>query len=138
MAICTTPTCTNLATRSRCFRCRHQLSRYGDPIAVPPDFIRLPMAPLIDIVDPEHRHPRTIADLLGVHRSQIRRWMATGIDADYADRLAIRLGRHPVTIWGDAFWSGTVIDGTVDPGIDLIGTAPDEIYDRPRIRQAAA
>lgn len=49
-----------------------------------------------------------IARFLGVHRSTVYRWR-TGkqnmLNAYIADRLAMRLGKHPAQLWGNLWWS---------------------------------
>lgn len=45
-----------------------------------------------------------IAALAGVYdRKTVKRWESAGLTVWVADKVAIRLGAHPMTIWGDAW-----------------------------------
>lgn len=59
---------------------------------------RLPLAPLIDATG-----SRTQTDLAlrtGCHVRTVQRWR-DGLTVNAADQVAVALGRHPVTIWGE-------------------------------------
>lgn len=78
----------------------------------PPRFNRLPFAPLERIwtsTDP-NTPAGVIADACGVSRESIQRYKAVGLAYWTADAIAIRLRRHPATIWGDLWWNVDVID----------------------------
>ena len=134
---CVTPGCTRPARpqRRRCNRCLSARRRHGDHLARTSH--RLPIRPLLDWIDAQAGEPvplRQVADILGVHNKQVHRWTRLDLCLDHADRAAIRLGVHPTAIWGDQFWAGTAIDGSVDPATDLLATSPP----RPRKTVTAA
>jgi len=64
-----------------------------------------------------NRTTHAIADLLQVDRHTIYRWRHNGLTINQADTLAIRLGHHPTTIWGDQWWAD------IEPMVD------DDTYD---------
>jgi hypothetical protein len=51
----------------------------------------------------DHDNPvygcRRVAHLLGVSPNTVTRWRHEGIPLDRADKIAVRLGEHPSTIW---------------------------------------
>ena len=53
-------------------------------------------------------HLSALARALGRHRPQLYRWRAHGLTVDQADGLALRLGLHPVEIWGEDWWRVTL------------------------------
>ena len=68
---------------------------------------RYPFAALRDVVDP--RHERTnleLAELLGVHPRQLRRYMQHGVTDCAADRVAVRAGVHPAVVWPEWMSAG--------------------------------
>lgn len=123
---CITPTCRKIITRGwRCPACLDRKQRHGDHIA--PTTQRIPWEPLRRWVIRQHGEdlPQIkIAPIIGVDPGQVIRWKRTGLLIDQADRIAIRFGVHPTAIWGDAFWAGTVVDGTVDPSVDFFVDLP--------------
>jgi hypothetical protein len=60
----------------------------------------------------ERGHPpdHVLARRLGVTPRSVQRWRhGAGIRIWLADRLAVRLGLHPVEVWGQDFY--VVVDG---------------------------
>lgn len=45
--------------------------------------------------------PATIAKQTGINRQSVYRWRSDGIPIHTADRIAIRMGVHPLVIWPD-------------------------------------
>lgn len=41
-----------------------------------------------------------------VSRKSVERWLKNGIELYAADRMCVKLGYHPVEIWGQAFYEG--------------------------------
>jgi hypothetical protein len=62
--------------------------------------VRLPLEPLLDVVDGNVSH---LATFLGVHRWTVQQARTTGLDVFTADRWACTLRLHPVEVWGDAW-----------------------------------
>lgn len=58
---------------------------------------RYPFAPLETLVGAPSA--KQLADALGVHPRQVYRWRSTGVTADQADLLAVRLHSHPFEVW---------------------------------------
>lgn len=75
---------------------------------------RFDLAPLIERLDinpTDHHAARTLAQHLHIDRRNARRLLTRGTLNDrQADRYAITIGCHPVTIWGQAWWSSTDSD----------------------------
>lgn len=67
---------------------------------------RLPFEPIIALFDDESTNS-DIADAIGCHPSAIKRYRTEGMSLDIADRVAIRLGFHPLVIWGSEYWKAT-------------------------------
>lgn len=72
---------------------------------------RLPFAPLERLVilarDGERLTDDRLAELFGMNRRNLYRWREAGIPRVMADRLAPRVGFHPLEVWGeewDAVW----------------------------------
>lgn len=61
--------------------------------------VRLDATPLIDKITRDGR-------LEAVENSRISQWRKAGIDLYAADRWCIRLGYHPIEVWGQAFYRG--------------------------------
>lgn len=61
--------------------------------------VRLDATPLIDKITKDGR-------LEAVENSRISQWRRLGIDLYAADRWCIRLGYHPIEVWGQAFYLG--------------------------------
>lgn len=61
--------------------------------------VRLDATPLIEKLTREGR-------LEAVENSRISQWRKAGIDLYAADRWCIRLGYHPIEVWGQAFYLG--------------------------------
>ena len=70
----------------------------------------LPTTPLIQFVGPD-QHDTTIAEQLHTSRGRVRRMRRTDTRISWleADRFAIRLGVHPITIWGH-LWTDEATD----------------------------
>jgi hypothetical protein len=47
-----------------------------------------------------------IAEMLGISTSSVRKYRLRGVSIWRADELAVRLGRHPMDIWGPAAYGG--------------------------------
>lgn len=45
-----------------------------------------------------------LARRTGVHARQLHRLRVHGLTAVQADELAVRLGHHPVELWGERWW----------------------------------
>ena len=70
---------------------------------------RLPFAPIAQLY-PDQSF-RGLADLFGVTWTAIRAWSERGVPVNRADHLAVtRLGLHPASVWGDAWWALTPIE----------------------------
>jgi len=71
----------------------------------------LPIKPILDLIDPTRTATRREnAERLGISRKALAHYESTGVvDWVQADRLAIRIGRHPVMIWAGA-WCDAVDD----------------------------
>lgn len=61
--------------------------------------IRLDATPLIDRLTRDER-------LAAVENSRLNQWRKVGLDLYAADRWCIRLGYHPIEVWGQAFYLG--------------------------------
>lgn len=61
--------------------------------------IRLDATPLIDRLIRDER-------LAAVDNSRLSTWRRDGLDLYAADRWCIRLGYHPIEVWGQAFYLG--------------------------------
>jgi hypothetical protein len=59
----------------------------------------LPLQPLTS----RYENMSALARALGADRAQVGRWERTGVSPCTADRLAIRLGFHPVELWPEWF-----------------------------------
>jgi hypothetical protein len=65
---------------------------------------RLPFEPLEELVS--GRCGLRTARTLGVDPRQVYRWRAGGLSWAKADELAVRIGLHPVDVWGAEWWEG--------------------------------
>lgn len=97
------------AVRS-CPRCKARgfnRTNYGDPLGVtPPGDPRLPWEPIARHIDATAGRRLTTtkhAEYIGHDEAQVYRWRQTGLRLHDADRLATRLGVHPVELWGDEY-----------------------------------
>lgn len=45
--------------------------------------------------------PSALADAWGVSKMNVYRWQRSGIPWYQADRISIRIGRHPAELWPD-------------------------------------
>ncbi len=81
--------------------------REGTHENLPP--LRLPLEPLLSYLKttfPERTHG-DYARMMGIALRNVQRWFAghvTSIELARADRIAIRLGSHPLLIWGEDYW----------------------------------
>lgn len=52
------------------------------------------------------------AEIIGMAPASMHRWFADGVVPSIAkaDQAAVALGLHPVQIWGDEWWVGTVLE----------------------------
>lgn len=64
---------------------------------------RLPFAPLEQIAG--KGCGLQTARALGIHPRMVYRWRHNGLTWAQADELAVRLGLHPATVWGRAWWA---------------------------------
>lgn len=62
--------------------------------------VRWPWEPLGELLGGSLR---TQAERLGVDDRQVSRWRRGGLTDAMADRCAIRLGLHPLLVWGPAW-----------------------------------
>jgi lambda repressor-like predicted transcriptional regulator len=67
---------------------------------------RLSFDPIIALFDDDST-ASDMADAIGCHPSAIKRYKTEGMSLDIADRVAIRLGFHPIVIWGSDYWKAT-------------------------------
>lgn len=65
---------------------------------------RLSFNPIMELFD-DGATANDMADAIGVHPSAIKRYKAEGLSLDLADRVAIKLGFHPFSIWGNEYWT---------------------------------
>lgn len=63
----------------------------------------LPVEPLVAAM-PEHQRGQPNR-WLRIGGDRWKHYVAHGLSVEYADRLAVRIGKHPQEIWGDAVWS---------------------------------
>lgn len=70
---------------------------------------RFSLEPLID----RYGGVSALARALGVHRANATRWRRDGITMNTADRIAVRLGWHPVEIWPEWYAVTTAWDSHV-------------------------
>ncbi len=79
-----------------------------------PRLPRVPLQPLLEFLERDYDLSHTTENLalegpnisaacrlLGVSRALWQRWIWDGITFNAADKLAVRLGHHPIEIWGD-------------------------------------
>lgn len=92
-------------------KCRCDVCRDGNRLASAkyrpkPDSlkIRLDATPLIERLTRDGR-------LEAVDNSKLTIWRRTGIDLYAADRWCVRLGYHPIEIWGQTFYLGATEGG---------------------------
>jgi hypothetical protein len=64
--------------------------------------IKLPVEPLLDMFVGVNEDE--IAHRLGVTRHTIEHWKNFGLSLTVGDRVAVRLGLHPLLIWKDDYW----------------------------------
>ena len=79
-----------------------QRGRRGPPVSVRLSMVTL--TTLLRAIDPEFNHA-TLALVLGVQRSEVARFVRTGVPERRADEFACRLGFHPCEVWGAAWWA---------------------------------
>lgn len=60
---------------------------------------KLPMRPLAQYLRTDA--PKELGRALGVRHDTIRRWIDEGIPFARCDVLAVRIGLHPLLVWGD-------------------------------------
>jgi hypothetical protein len=65
--------------------------------------MRLPFAPLDELA--KHEGIVHVEKWLRISGSHLDTLRERGLTIAYADRLAVRIGRHPSELWGDAVWS---------------------------------
>ena len=53
-----------------------------------------------EIIDGFESRP-VAAEVLGVDRRTILRWLKQGVNWETADRIAMAAGHHPMELWGD-------------------------------------
>lgn len=62
---------------------------------------RLPLEPLWAYLRPENSAELSV--MLGVNDTAVRRWMCDGVPLSRCDEVAVRIGLHPILIWGEAW-----------------------------------
>ena len=65
---------------------------------------RLPWEPLASFLAPRQMTQAETAIVCGVDERTIVRWQREGLTLRAADHVAIRLGQHPLSIWGERYW----------------------------------
>lgn len=65
-----------------------------------------------------------LATVAQVSVGTVCNWKKHGIPEPQADRVAIRLGLHPASIWGDDWWSLANLPALRDGGTGTDPTAP--------------
>lgn len=68
---------------------------------------RLPALPLLRRIAVRQDD---IAEIMGVDRRTIQRWLVDGLSFAKADELACSRGLHPIDVWGD-LWTREVAGG---------------------------
>ena len=72
------------------------------------DILRLPVKPLWDLLTPENR--ADFARQLGVPGNSVARWFKNGgIPLDRCDEFAIKIGYHPMSVWGEEWYDAEVL-----------------------------
>lgn len=65
---------------------------------------RLSLQPIINLLSADEK--KTFAAALGTSRVTLDKWLAKGVDAFTADRIAITVAdEHPILVWGDAWFA---------------------------------
>lgn len=67
--------------------------------------VNLPSEPLLSMY--EGVPDEEVANRLGISRATLLRWKTRGISLTAGDRVAVRLGVHPLFIWGGDYWKAT-------------------------------
>ena len=84
---------------------------------------RLPFEPLEKMFNNEITI-EDLAKIAHVDSSTVWNWKKDGVPEPQADRVAIRLGLHPASIWGDDWWSLANLPALRDGGTGTDPTAP--------------
>lgn len=70
---------------------------------------RLPFEPISRLYPDQSL--RSLADMFGVTWTAISAWEQRGVPINRADDIAVtRLGLHPASLWGAAWWESTPLE----------------------------
>lgn len=84
---------------------------------------RLPYEPLEKMFNNEIT-VEDLAEVAQVNIGTVHNWKKHGVPEPQADRVAIRLGLHPASVWGDAWWSLANLPALRDGETGTDPTAP--------------
>jgi hypothetical protein len=84
---------------------------------------RLPFEPLLKVFNNEIT-VEDFAKVAEVTADTVWNWKKHGVPEPQADRVAVRLGLHPASVWGDAWWSLANLPALRDGGTSTDPTAP--------------
>lgn len=65
---------------------------------------RLPFNDLLAVLRDRDLNSAELAVVCGVDERTIAKWRTDGLTLRSADKVAVRLGYHPLIIWGDRYW----------------------------------
>jgi len=85
---------------------------------------RLPYEPLQKVFNDEIT-TEDLAEVAEVTTNTILNWKKHGVPEPQADRVAVRLGLHPASVWGDDCWSVANLPALRDGGTCVDPTAPN-------------
>lgn len=70
---------------------------------------RLPFGPVLKLYPDQSL--RGLANIFGVTWTAVAQWAERGVPVDRADEIAVhRMGLHPASVWGDAWWDATPLE----------------------------
>lgn len=84
---------------------------------------RLPFEPLHKVFNYEITI-QDLAKVIKVTDDTVWNWKKHGVPEPQADKVAVRLGLHPASIWGDAWWSLEHLPPLRDGGTSTDTTTP--------------
>ena len=84
---------------------------------------RLPYEPLERMFNKEITG-EDLSEITEVAESTVSNWKKHGIPEPQADRVAVRLGLHPASIWGDQWWDLANLPALRDGDTGTDPTAP--------------
>ena len=96
------------------------------------DIVRLSLDPLWRVAG-RPGDAEAFARVLGVPRRSVERWIdRQGVPFDRADGLAVSLGLHPMSIWGDEWYRAEVEDLGKKERQRVQRNARNQVYRRAR------